>query len=67
MCNWELIKYEKCGDTELKRMAYSCAIYTRHTYGECKYDPKKSKVFTVIGYGQCKRCKDLFTEYTNST
>lgn len=65
MCNWEQTKFEACKHTETKRMAYSCAIYTRHTYGECKFDPKKSKVFTVISYGYCKECSEMFNKYVN--
>ncbi|KAK3954554.1 hypothetical protein QBC32DRAFT_311909 [Pseudoneurospora amorphoporcata] len=65
MCNWEQTKFEACKHTETKRMAYSCAIYTRHTYGECRFDPKKSKVFTVISYGNCKECSEMFNKYVN--
>ncbi|KAK3400902.1 hypothetical protein B0T20DRAFT_451564 [Sordaria brevicollis] len=65
MCNWEQTKFEACGHFETKRMAYSCAIYTRHTYGECRFDPKKSKVFTVISYGNCKECAEMFNKYVN--
>jgi len=41
-------------------MAYSCKIWVRCTYGPCRYDKRKDKVFKVISYEDCPRDRELF-------
>jgi hypothetical protein len=63
MCLWEEYIYAKCGCPELRRMAYSCDVYPRYVYGECRYNDRRdrgkiSKVFYVSGY--CPKCEELY-------
>ncbi|KAK4237724.1 hypothetical protein C8A03DRAFT_15757 [Achaetomium macrosporum] len=67
MCLWEEFIYAECQHPVLKRMAYSCDIYSRYVYGECRFDNRRdrnkvSKVFYIDGY--CPKCQELY-QYVN--
>ena len=64
MCNWEQTEYACRHRSKPRRMKYSCAIYTRYIYGECKFDPRRDRVFTVLSYDDCDECRSLF-EFVN--
>ncbi|KAK3334105.1 hypothetical protein B0T19DRAFT_440798 [Cercophora scortea] len=64
MCSWEQTLYA-CGHRgKLRRMKYSCTIYTRFIYGECRYDSRHDRVYDVISYDDCSDCRRLF-EFVN--
>ncbi|KAK0623747.1 hypothetical protein B0T14DRAFT_565071 [Immersiella caudata] len=66
MCSFEQTIYEGCCKKEgpIQPMAYSCKIWVRCTYGPCRYDKRRDKVFKVISYDMCQTCKDLY-RYVN--
>ncbi|KAK3358475.1 hypothetical protein B0T24DRAFT_540589, partial [Lasiosphaeria ovina] len=64
MCTWEQTTYACGHKSKLRRQAYSCAIYTRHIYGECVYSRQYDRVIPVIDYKDCPDCSRLF-EFVN--
>ncbi|KAK4098918.1 hypothetical protein N658DRAFT_560764 [Parathielavia hyrcaniae] len=53
MCSWEKVTYEECGCVKMRKMKYSCRIYTRHVYGNCTYDSRRHQVFDIFSPGLC--------------
>ncbi|KAK4463882.1 hypothetical protein QBC42DRAFT_172616 [Cladorrhinum samala] len=64
MCNWEQTVYACQHRSKPRRQAYSCTVYTRYIYGECKFDSRHDKVFKVISYDDCEDCRRLY-EFVN--
>ena len=64
MCSWEQTVYA-CGHrSKVRRMAYSCTIYTRYIYGECAFSKQHDRVHRVISYDDCSDCSEVF-EFVN--
>jgi hypothetical protein len=66
MCSFEQTTYAGCCGKEgpIQPMAYSCKIWVRCTYGPCRYDKRRDRVFKVISYEMCEPCKELY-KYVN--
>ncbi|KAK3313382.1 hypothetical protein B0H66DRAFT_606646 [Apodospora peruviana] len=63
--DWEQTLYA-CGDRgKIRRAAYSCAIYTRFVYGECKFDRRRDQVNTVISYEDCNKENCRLYQFVN--
>ncbi|KAM7190882.1 hypothetical protein V8F33_009193 [Rhypophila sp. PSN 637] len=62
---WEQTLYA-CGDrSSIRRVAYSCEIYTRFVYGECRFDKRRDRVNTVISYDDCNQQNCRLYQYVN--
>ena len=65
MCSWEQTLYA-CGDrSSVRRVAYSCEIYTRFVYGECRFDKRRDRVNTVISYDDCNQQNCRLYQFVN--
>lgn len=64
MCSWEQTVYH-CGHRgKVRRVEYSCRIYVRYRFGECRFDTRFDAVYQVISYKDCHDCRRVF-QYVN--
>ncbi len=59
MCQWEQTSYQWGDeDPEPDRMPYSCAVWSRSVYSECKYIRGRSMLVTVFHpHKRCSTCQ----------
>lgn len=64
MCSWERTVYDCKHPQPVRRMAYSCKVYVRYIYGECRFNERRDYVYTVLGGEWCPKCCELY-QYVN--
>ncbi|KAK0609743.1 hypothetical protein B0T17DRAFT_546331 [Bombardia bombarda] len=65
MCKWEQILYTCDHRGEIRRMEYSCDIYTRFREGLCDFNKRRNRVHLTLSSSYCDDCRRMFTDFTN--
>ncbi|KAK3935170.1 hypothetical protein QBC46DRAFT_272358 [Diplogelasinospora grovesii] len=60
MCMWERRQYACGHHGKLRRMPYSCDVYHRYTYGECRFNRYRDRIYNIISYDDCYDCRSVF-------